>query len=167
MHGAAEDEGEAMKCGAIDNPKIISLAGYLRVPRYGAVGLMECLTQWAGSYAPDGAVGKHSDEAISRGCRWQGHPAKLISGMLRAKGASGKGLLEEHPEFRLVIHGWSEHCETYIHKKLKRAGLRFWDGEVPLSRGVRPAKPSQAKPYSPYPQGGGLGGGDSGASSGT
>lgn len=71
-----------MKLGATKHPKIEMLADQLEITGYAAVGLVECLYQWASQYAPDGHIGRWPDRTIAQGIGWNGTPSDLISALI-------------------------------------------------------------------------------------
>lgn len=114
-----------MKRGSIDHPKIKRLARLLKLRIFGAVGIMECLYHFTAEYAPDGGIGKFTDDEISDACDWFGESSKLIAMLTES------GLIDAHPQRRLIVHDWSEHADDGVHNKLARGGLCFADGKAP------------------------------------
>jgi hypothetical protein len=136
---------------------MLLLSQILRVRLLEAVGLMEALWHWTARYAPRGDVGTFTNEMMASGVHWHGNPDKMIEALLLAKGASGFGWLEEHPQFRLVVHDWHEHADQAVKKVLLRAGATFWNGATPTVSGRRPDSvrtPSGRYPDSVHPQSG-------------
>lgn len=118
-----------MKRGAPDHPKMRRLARRLGLPHFAAVGAMEMLWHWAARYAQDGAIGRYDDADIAEALGWTEPAEGLINALTDA------GFLDHDEQHRLVLHGWSEHCEDAVHIALARARLRFADGTTPnLSR---------------------------------
>lgn len=114
-----------MKRGTPGHPKMDELCGLLGIQRYAAVGIVNTLWDWAQQYVQQGDIGKYSDKVIAKKLDWEGDPAALIAGLVAAK------WVDEHPQHRLVIHDWPEHCEDYIHAQLARQAVLFADGSRP------------------------------------
>jgi len=118
-----------MKRGAPDHPKMRRLARRLGLPHMAAVGCMEMLWHWTARYAQDGAVGRYCDDDIADALHWTNPAERLITALVES------GFVDRDETHRLVLHGWSEHCEDAVHMSLARARLRFADGSAPnLSR---------------------------------
>jgi hypothetical protein len=97
----------------------------LDLPEYAALGLLQSLWMKVDINCPAGDVGRFSDEDIALLVDWRGDPGALVSALLR------RGWLDEHPEHRLVVHDWADHCEDTTHRKLARARAYFADGRAP------------------------------------
>lgn len=117
-----------MKRGTIEHPKMIMLASKLSCPRYAAVGIMECLWHFTSRYAPQGDVGKYSDQVIADSVGFQNDPKILISALIECK------FLQIEKTHRLIIHDWSHHADDAVNKYLKRRKLRFADGLKPFAK---------------------------------
>jgi len=118
-----------MKRGTIEHPKTGELATALKIPRYAAVGLLECAWHFTAKYAPQGNVGKHSNIAIATACHWTTDRAdELIDAFVAAR------WFDCHETHRLVIHDWSDHVEDAVHLQLARAGKLFADGSLPSTK---------------------------------
>lgn len=116
-----------MKRGTSRHPKMKMFARTLGVPLPMAIGLLNLLWEFTADYAPDGAVGKFSNHHISEECGWDGEANKLIEALT----ADQCRWLDEHDQFRLVVHDWEDHCEDSIHSKLARARKFFVTGNAP------------------------------------
>ena len=108
-----------MKRGTPEHPKTLALAAGLKIPRWGAVGILESLWHWTARYAPLGNVGKYSNEQIARGIGWVDEPDILINCLLSVK------LLDKSNDHRIVVHDWSDHCDEGVRKYVKRNSLEF------------------------------------------
>lgn len=95
------------------------LARLLKISRHEAVGLMTDLWEWTGEYASAGDIGSHDNHDIADGTGWEGDPDELIDALIEAR------WVDECAEHRLVIHDWSEHCESWVRKRLSRANKDF------------------------------------------
>lgn len=123
-----------MKEGTTKHPKMLMLAEELGgvlpdVPLWIrqdiAVATLTKLWEWAGQFAPAGDVGRWSDEAIAQGCGFGADAAGLIAALVRTR------WLDPHEQFRLVVHDWSEHCESQVHVRLAARAQLFYDGVRP------------------------------------
>lgn len=118
-----------MKHRAADHPKMADLMARLKVPKYAAVGLLEMLWHFTSEYAPQGDVGRWSDEAIAKGCGWGGDPQRLVGAWV------GAGWVDPHPDHRLVVHDWKDHIQEATKKKLLRSGLYVIDVQTSAENG--------------------------------
>lgn len=108
-----------MKRGTPEHPKVVRLAKMLGVRRCTAVGVLEMLWHLTARYTPRGDVGKWSDEEIATALDWDGVPERLTHALVSC------GLLEEHPEHRLIVHDWPEHADKAVKQLLDRRGEDF------------------------------------------
>ena len=122
-----------MKRGTPDHPKTLALMEELGVSKPTAVGLLELLWHFTAKFAPRGDVGRFSNRAISSAVGWDGDPNELISALVRCR------WLDEHPDYRLIVHDWSEHADSSVRMWLARRGLDFVDGSAACR------KPSRAQ----------------------
>jgi len=114
-----------MKRGTPNHPKMLALKIALNIPFPFAVGIMESLWHFTAARTPRGNIGKWDNHMIALSVGWEEDVDELISALLKA------GWLEEHPEFRLVVHDWSDHAEDSVHKWLADNNLLFWNGQKP------------------------------------
>lgn len=111
-----------MKRGTPDHPKTFELAELLGVTWLEALGVLELLFHITSRYAPQGNIGKWSDEIICqhfRDRRWTRHPDKLINALVES------GWLDRDPDYRLIVHDWEEHADQSTRKTLKSRGEDF------------------------------------------
>ena len=59
-----------MKRGTPDHPKVYELCELLKCDRPTAIGYLELLWHFAAKYAPQGDIGKYSDERIEAALDW-------------------------------------------------------------------------------------------------
>ena len=120
-----------MKEDAPDHRKMKRLARLLKIPLPYANGIMERLWHYAGKYAPDGGIGRLSDEDIAEACAMpvETDCAVFIGALHEA------GFLDAMQSCRYFIHDWPVHCTHYIHNRLANHHQFFADGSKPnLSR---------------------------------
>ena len=109
-----------MKRGTPDHPKVYELCDQLGCDRPTALGYLVLLWEFAARYAPRGDIGRYSDKRIEAALDWGGRgkpEGKLI------KSLTNCGWCDESPEFRLIIHDWSDHADQSVRKKLSRHRL--------------------------------------------
>jgi hypothetical protein len=134
-----------MKRGTPDHPKTLALMQALSIPRPMAVGLLELLWHFTSRYAPQGDIGRWTDDNIAQGLSWDGNSSELLAGFVKS------GWIDTHEKHRLVIHDWHDHADEATKKSLARNKLSF----VTLSRRrrdvvatsrdkSRPPEPSQS-----------------------
>ncbi len=109
-----------MKRGTPAHPKMKRLARRLEIPLTQAIGIMEVLWHFARDFAPQGDIGRFSDEDLAEAVGWEpGRASGLILALLEER------WLDPSERYRLLVHDWSEHAEDYVRKKLHREGLNF------------------------------------------
>jgi len=109
-----------MKTGGLHHLKTKRLKMALGIPLYRAVGLLETLWLTVGECAWEfGDIGRFDDIEIAAAIEWEGEPGTLIQALIDSH------FLDPHPRFRLVVHGWYEHCPGYVRKRIDRK----WGGD--------------------------------------
>ena len=117
-----------MKRGTPNHPKTMRLARILRCSRATAVGHLELLFHFTAQLAPQGDLGRWTDEEISDACAFEGPDAsKFITAMVNS------GWLELSIEHRLVVHDWHDHADQSVRKYLERKQLSFVNSVHPKS----------------------------------
>ena len=118
-----------MKREALDSTKMKRLARRLDLPRYAAVGLMESLWKLAERDAPQGDLGKLTNEDIAVALDWRGDENALVDALVAC------GWLDaDLPGVRLWVHDWHQHAEDAVDMRLARAGLLYANGTMPHMR---------------------------------
>lgn len=115
-----------MKRGTPRHPKLIDFVKRLdQRPQSiaAAVGYLELLWHFTSEFAPQGDIGRFSDDQIEAACDWTGKRGKLL-GALRES-----GWVDESPVSRLLVHDWHDHCDDATRKRLQRAKLPFLTGQ--------------------------------------
>ena len=130
-----------MKREAVSHTKMGRLMRHLKLRRFQAVGLCEMLWHTAAREAPEGDIGKLTDEDIAIALDWNREPGDLIGGFTHA------GLIDEHTVHRLIIHDWAEHAEDSVHSKIARSKRFFCDGKAPKITGLRKADAEAAATF--------------------
>ena len=134
-----------MKANTTDLLKFQRLCRRLREPRRGVVGLLELLWNGTAKNAPDGAIGRFSNEEIAIMCDWDGDPDELVAALVESR------WLDESAKYRLLVHDWAEHAPKYVHGNLRRWSKEF-AREEPTTNGHvdsyldAATKSSQVKP---------------------
>lgn len=108
-----------MKATTTASIKFMRLKRKLALPHWQAVGLLESLWVFCMANAMDGAIGRHSNEDIAAALEWSGNPDQMIDALVDT------GWLDRHPDARLCIHDWEEHCPTYVKGIMSRKGKSF------------------------------------------
>lgn len=114
-----------MKRGAIEHPKMLMLAALLGVDKLVAVGIMESLWHFAAKYAPQGDIGKYTDEMIAAGISWTDGAERLINALIECQ------WLDKSGQVRLYVHDWHQHSDDYADKYLSYNGLTYSNGCKP------------------------------------
>lgn len=97
----------------------------LRRNKFEVVGILETLWQMVGRYAPQGNIGKYTDEEIEAWIEWDGEEGALVSALVVC------GWLDACELHRLLVHDWPEHADSATHVALAKQTLLFADGSVP------------------------------------
>ena len=114
-----------MKREAITHSKMKRLCRRLDIPTWQAVGLLESIWQLTARETPRGDLGKLPDEDIALAIDYRGDASVMMLALVDT------GWIDNHPQYRYVVHGWSEHCDDATNLKLARARQHFADGRAP------------------------------------
>ena len=113
-----------MKRGTPEHPKMLALMRALKVPKYAAVGILECVWHFAARYAPQGNIGKYSDQEIADAAGWTGDAGKLVEALFVCR------WLDKSGQWRICVHDWGDHLEDATAKYLKRNRLEPIAGDA-------------------------------------
>lgn len=116
----------------------------LRLRHWQAVGLLESLWQCTALNAPDGDIGRLSNEDIAAELEWDDEPDELIGTLVAC------GWLDTDQQYRLIVHDWSDHVPTWLKGAYAKNGKQFAD-QVAKERAKQPAK-QPAKQIAKQPQ---------------
>ena len=114
-----------MKREAWGHRKYRKLSQILEIDECYAVGIVESLWRASDQELPAGNIGKLSNADIALAMRYGGDPDRLVAGLTEA------GWIDPHPDHRLIIHDWPDHCEHVIHNRIARAHHWFANGQAP------------------------------------
>jgi hypothetical protein len=111
----------ALKRHTPQHPKTLELCRLLNISLAQAVGHLELLWHFTAQYAPQGNIGRFTNQWIESACDWQGKPGVLIDAFRRA------GWVDDHAndEIRLVVHNWHLHADDAVRKRLARGHEAF------------------------------------------
>lgn len=90
----------------------------------GLVGLLELLWHGTATQAPDGDIGRYTNEEIAILVDWDGDHDQLVAALVET------GWLDESEQHRLVVHDWSDHQPNWIRLNSKRKSSK----KVPQER---------------------------------
>ncbi len=127
-----------MKREALEHTKLKRLRRRLNLPKWQAVGLLETLWHLTAKQTPRGDIGKLSDEDIAIGIDYSGDEILMVDALVAS------GWVDRHPEHRLLIHDWHEHCDDGVHMKLARGRIFFATGHTPKTSRLPKNERSQA-----------------------
>jgi len=108
-----------------DHPKFAELMAALNLPKFATLGCLEAIWHFTGRYAPQGNIGKYSDQAIERWVDWNGTPGKLVESLVNCR------WIDRDPNHRLLVHDWHQHADKATKNALMRAKLPF---SIPVVR---------------------------------
>lgn len=111
-----EDEGGCLMAlrSVPEHPKFARLQAILGLKKYQAMGILETLWHLSGRYAPQGNVGKLTDDEIESWIGWDGEPGALIAALIESR------WIDKSSKHRLLIHDWSEHADNATKMSNKR-----------------------------------------------
>ena len=143
-----------MKRGTPRHPKIWDLLDALELPlrsRAVVIGYLELLWHFTAEFAPQGDIGRYSDDRIEGAMDWYGTRGKLIEALVRSNWidriAPPEGESDLPPtstdthvrvttnssRCRLVVHDWHDHADDATRKRLSRLGLPFLSDTAKLT----------------------------------
>src|SRR6185437_13341159 len=99
-----------------DHPKFADFKRRLGLTKGCALGYLECIWHFTGRFTPAGNIGKYQDSAIEAWVEWNGEPGQLVAALIESGWAHG----HDNPDFRVVIHDWSEHADDIVNTVLAR-----------------------------------------------
>ena len=112
-----------------------------------AIGVVECLFQFAANSADDGRVGRYDNDVIACWFEWFDDCHDLIGALVEV------GYLDELDNTeRLQIHDWTDHAPKYIQDRLSKRKSRKLSKlvetcpEVSDKVAINPTKPNPTKP---------------------
>jgi len=144
----------AMKRGTPRHPKAVRLQHLLGISRPTVVGLLELLYHFTAEFAPQGNIGKFTDEDIALGCDAPCAASVFVEQLVVT------GWLDRDPEHRLLVHDWPEHMDNGIRMLLRKRGLVPFGTKSNLDREV--IAESNAQRFNSEPSAGaGIGSGSS------
>lgn len=126
--GRDANRSACVKRQALGHTKMKRLCRKLDIPLWQGVGLLESIWHLTAGEAPQGNIGKLSDEDIALGIDYRGNESEMIAALVHCV------WLERSDKFRLVVHDWFDHCEDSVHMKLVRQGLSFVRADGTLMR---------------------------------
>ncbi len=103
----------------IDHVKFNRLKALLGCNRATALGYLECLWHFTGRFAPQGNIGRYSDEEFEAWAEWTGEDGALVAALVKSK------WVDVHPSCRLLVHDWHIHADDATKLALKRKNLNF------------------------------------------
>jgi hypothetical protein len=124
-----------MKQGVENTMKFKKLKRRLRLPYWQVVGLLESVWKLGLTSAQAGDIGRHSNEDIAAAIEYEGDADELVDALVDCE------WLDTDPEFRLIIHDWSEHVPTYLKGNFSGRKKAFAD-VIAKQRAKQPAKHS-------------------------
>ena len=122
-----------MKQGVENTMKFKKLKRRMRLPYWQVVGLLESVWKLGLTSAQAGDIGRYSNEDIAAAIEYEGDADELVAVLVDCE------WLDDDPEFRLIIHDWSEHIPTYLKGNFKGRKKEFAD-VVASRRAKQPAK---------------------------
>jgi len=128
-----------MKQGVENTMKFKKLKRRLRLPYWQVVGLLESVWKLALTSAQAGDIGRYDNEDIAAAIEYEGDADELIAILVDCE------WLDADPEFRLIVHDWSDHVPTYLKGNFKGRKKEFAD-VVAKRRAKQPAKQGAKQP---------------------
>jgi hypothetical protein len=138
-----------MKRSTPEHPKLLDLCARMKLRRWEAAGVLELIWHFTAKFAPQGDIGKYSDEAIAKAIDWNRDPERIVNALVEAK------WLDRCECHRLTVHDWPEHADQTVARVLAKRKLAFVQHETSTelaSGGDSETKTSQPKAYSHKPE---------------
>lgn len=126
-----------MKAGTESKLKFMGLKRQLRLPFWQVVGVLEAIWHTTLRNAPDGDIGRLSNEEIAAAIEWDGDADELVAALVKSR------WLDTDADFRLIVHDWSEHCPNYLKGGYQNGHKKFADvaarerAKMPKSDGAK------------------------------
>lgn len=95
----------------------------LHCDRPTAVGFLELLWHFTSEFAPQGDIGRYDDKRIEAALDYRPRGARKAGMLLRA--LIDSRWVDISDVYRLVVHDWEVHCDSYTRDKLNRSKLPF------------------------------------------
>ena len=109
-----------MKLGTTELLKFKKLCRRLNLTQWQCVGLLESIWQLTAKNAPQGNIGKFTNEDIALTIGWDDDEEKLIEELVSC------GWLDTDQKERLLVHDWHEHAPNHIKGGLAKAGKKLF-----------------------------------------
>jgi hypothetical protein len=93
----------------------------------GLVGLLELLWHGTATQAPQGDIGKFSNEEIAILVDWEGDYDQLVDALVET------GWLDRCSKHRLVVHDWGQHAPNWVRMLVKKRSLCFSEASAEAS----------------------------------
>jgi len=119
-----------VKSGTLHHIKMKRLKRLLRIPLFQTAGVLVSLWSTTADNAPDGGIGKLTDEEIATEIEWEGDPTALIEALVDAGWLDRDGETLRGERCRLTIHDWKDHCPDYIKERLRKQNWRSRKREI-------------------------------------
>jgi len=116
------------KRGILEHPKLLALAESLGIMDPWALGLLEAFWHWVAKYHPNGDLTGTRPSLFARSIRYTGDADELWGRLLDC------GFIDKLEDGRALVHDWSEHADSAVHKALKKRHELFADGHEPFTR---------------------------------
>jgi hypothetical protein len=97
------------------HPKTKKLARLLGVSRVTAVGHLQFLWWWTGSYAPDGELTRFDSLDVATGAEWEGDEEAFVEALVAA------GFLDRDEDGHLTVHDWRDYGGRLIDRRKSNA----------------------------------------------
>lgn len=108
-----------MKSGTTELLKFKKLQRRLGLKVWECAGLLEMLWFFTLRNAPEGDIGKHSNEDIAAYIEWDRDADELV------KVLTDTGWIDVSEDHRLIVHDWHEHAPNHLKGGLKHSGRSF------------------------------------------
>lgn len=124
-----------MKRSCPGSTKFKRLCKALDLPPYATAGVLELLWHYTSRESPQGNVGQFSNAEIAEAVGWDKDPGELIEKLVAGH------WLDLDDDYRLLVHGWPEHCDQTTKRVLAYRKLSL----------IYPQSPQDAQAPQPAP----------------
>lgn len=122
-----------MKEGVENLIKFKNLKRRLKMPEWQVIGILESIWKLTRTSSQAGDIGRYSNEDIAAAIEYAGDADELIDALVKSR------WLDEDPEFRLIVHDWSQHVPNYLKGNFAKHDKTFVD-VIAKQRAGQPAK---------------------------
>lgn len=129
-----------MKTGTETTWKFKALKSSLDLPAWQVKGLLESIWHLAAQHTPRGDIGRLTDKQIAISIEYAGDATAMVRALVEC------GFLDAHPQCRLVVHDWADHCPEFVRRRVMRSRMDWAVNDcAPDLSGQIPTNPDKSR----------------------